>query len=341
MIGQSFLSGISIKQFGVQIMRLILGTNSYQGRPLDIVKSELPSDFAFQCLEEQTMHCFLDAVQNADYILAGGRMRITEGVLERAKKLKMIQRSGVGLDSLDLDAIKKREIPLYVNQGINAQSTAEQTLLLILACLRRLPSINENTKNGVWRKQEQGLQTYELNGKTVGVIGMGHIARILVSLLKPFHVNILYHSRTRAEQTFEEENNMTFVSLNELLSSSDVVTLHCALTEQTRGMIGSSALDRMKKGGILVNTARGGLVDTVALRDALQDGRLSYAALDVHEYEPIPDDYALKNLDNIILTPHIAGVTFDSFRAMMHSAFHNIECFENGRIEEIAPYRVL
>ena len=105
-----------------------------------------------------------------DYILAGGRLKISKEVLERAEKLQMIQRSGVGLDALDLEAIKEKNIPLYVNQGVNAESVAEHALLFMLACLRKLPTINRNTKNGVWKKQEQGVQTAELKVKTIGIV---------------------------------------------------------------------------------------------------------------------------------------------------------------------------
>ena len=160
-------------------------------KPFDIVIWEKPTSFELRFLSEQSQNALLNEVENIDYILAGGRLKITREVLDRAVNLKMIQRSGVGLDSLDLDAIKEKGIPLYVNQGVNAESVAEHAILLMLACLRRLPSINRNTKNGIWNKQAQGVQTSELKGKTVGIIGMGNIAQTLVSLLKPFKVNIL------------------------------------------------------------------------------------------------------------------------------------------------------
>ena len=322
-------------------MKTILLTNQYSGLPLQIVQSEVPEGFVLRFLSEQTQDALLKAAPEADYILAGGRLKITRDVLENAKKLRMIQRSGVGLDALDLDSLREKGIPLYVNQGVNAESVAEHTLLLMLACLRRLPSIDRNTKNGIWKKQEQGVQTAELRGKTVGIIGMGNIAKTLVNLLKPFHTTILYYNRTRQCPEFEAENNMRFVSMDELLKQSDLVTIHCALTPETRNLIDAESLREMKDGAILVNTARGPIVDPTALADALRSGKLAYAALDVHATEPIPADYPLKELDNVILTPHLAGVTSDSFRAMMHDAFRNIACFEKGDWQTIAPYRYL
>ena len=319
----------------------ILFTNKYTGAPLEIVNSELPQGFRSVFLPEQTQEALLEYAPCADYILAGGRLKLTEEVLDRAVRLKMIQRSGVGLDALDLAAIAAKRIPLYVNQGVNAQSVAEHTLLLILACLRRLPTVSRNTKNGIWKKQEQGVQTAELKGKTVGIIGMGNIARTLVGLLKPFGVTILYTNLFRMPLEYEADNNMRFVTTGELLTEADIVTVHCTLVPETVNLIRTETLRMMKDGAILVNTARGGIVDPDAVAEALKSGKLSYAAFDVHTEEPIATDYPLKTLDNVILTPHIAGVTADSFRAMMHNAFGNIECFENGDLEAIAPYRYL
>ena len=322
-------------------MKTILLTNKYSGIPLQIVQSEIPDGFEMTLLSEQTQEALLEEASKADYILAGGRLKITREVLRRATRLKMIQRSGVGLDALDLYAIKEKGVPLYVNGGVNAESVAEYALLLILACLRRLVEIDRNTKNGIWKKQEQGVRTSELKGKTVGIIGMGNTARTLVGLLKPFHVHILYYDIFRTDPEYEAENDMTFSDIGGLLSDSDAVTVHCALTEETRGLINAENIARMKPGAVLVNTARGEIVDPGALAEGLKTGRISYAALDVHTAEPIPEDYPLKDIGNVILTPHVAGVTADSFRAMMRDAFRNIECFENGDLDRIAPYRYL
>lgn len=322
-------------------MKTILLTNKYSGTPLDIANGEAPDGFIIRFLPEQTQEALLDAVAGADYILAGGRLKISREVLEKADRLRMIQRSGVGLDALDLDAIKEKGIPLYVNQGVNAESVAEHTLLFMLACLRKLPLINSNTKNGIWKKQEQGVQTAELKGKTVGIVGMGNIAKTLIGLLKPFQVKILYYNRSQMPTEYEMENNMSFVSMDELLKNSDIVTIHCALTPETRNLINYETLGMMRDGAILVNTARGEIVDPVSVAEALRNGKLPFAAFDVHAQEPIQDDYPLKDIENVILTPHVAGVTADSFRTMMHDAFRNIECFDNGELEVIAPYRYL
>lgn len=322
-------------------MRTILLTNNYKGTPLKIVQSEAPKDFSIRFLEDQTEQCLSNSITDVDYILAGGRIKISRNVLSNANRLKMIQRSGVGLDALDLEAIKEKSIPLYVNQGINAESVAEHTLMLILSALRRLTEINSNTHNGIWKKQEQGLKTFELHGKTVGIIGMGNIAKTLIRLLKPFGVSIIYYNLFRESEEYEKENNMRFASINETLSESNIVTLHCALTNETTHLICKKSLAVMKDGAVLVNTARGQIVNTIDLADALKSGKISFACLDVHESEPLCDDYILKGINNVILTPHVAGVTNDSFRSMMRRAMRNIEKFDNGEFAEIEQYRYL
>ncbi len=320
-------------------MKKILLTNKYSGLPLNIVKSALPEFFSFSMLEQPTAECLAQSVAEADYLLAGGRVRIDENALQHAAKLKMIQRSGVGLDSIDLEALKRHGIPLYVNRGVNSQSVAEHSLLLMLACLRRLTEIHNNTVAGIWKKQEQGVRTFELHGKTVGLVGMGSIARKVAGLLKPFGVRILYFDPYKLDEKTEHELSVEYTDFNTLLIKSDIVSLHCPMTDANAQMINGDTIRLMKHGAILVNTARGGLVDSFALHAALQEDRLSFAGLDVHETEPLPADYPLKSLPNVILTPHIAGVTADSFRAMMTDAMRNIELFDLGRLSEIEHAR--
>lgn len=320
-------------------MAIIQVTNTYSGNVLSLLRSCSPYGFEVRTLRENSASAFLSAVQDADYILASGRLKITSEILASAKKLKMIQRTGVGLDSLDLDAIKARNIPLYVNQGVNAQSVAEHTVLLILACLRRLCEINRNTKNGIWRKQAQGITTYELHEKTVGLIGMGHIGRKTAAILKSFGAEILYYDAFRRSEDEERVLGIRYVSLEELFRQSQVVSLHCPLNEATRHLISSNTISMMRENVIIVNTARGTLIDEQALYEALLSGKVGYAALDVHSHEPVTDTSGLLSLDNVIATPHIGGVTYDSFYGMMSGAMRNIALFEQGRTGEIEQYR--
>lgn len=318
-------------------MKIIQITNTYTGAVLDIVRRCAPEGFEIRTLPENTQQALADCAADADYILASGRVRLTEEILDKARRLRMVQRTGVGLDALDLSALKKRGIPLYVNRGVNAESVAEHALLLMLACLRRLPAVHRNTANGIWKKQERGIQTYELAGKTVGLIGMGNIACTLAGLLKGFGVRILYCDPFRLSEQKERELGVAFCEMDELLPQADILSLHCPLTEQTRGIMNRESFARMKDGAILVNTARGGLVDTAAAVEALRSGKLSFAGLDVHEEEPLTGGEIMR-LENVILTPHIGGITYDSFYRMMCDAMRNIEKFDKGEPEEIAAY---
>ena len=319
-------------------MRTILLTNNYPVGPYEIVLKELPEGFNLAMLEENTQECIEAEVCNADYILASGRVKITEAVLDKATKLKMIQRTGVGLDSLDLVTIRKKKIPLYVNQGVNSKSVAEHTLLLMLACLRKLPQLHRNIANGIWKKQEQGVQTFELSGKTVGLIGMGNIAKAVVKLLRGFEVNVLYYDIKRLSSEEECQFGIRYCTLEELLPQVDILSLHCPLTENTRNIIDKNALEKMKKDAIIINTARGGLIDMRALAEALKTGTLAFAGLDVYDEEPLKEENPILSLENVVLTPHIGGITKDSFQKMMHDAMRNIERFENGKLDEIKQY---
>lgn len=320
-------------------MRIIQITNTYKGTVLEIVKSCVPEGFKVRTLCENSTKALIECVGDADYILASGRVKITKEVLDEASKLKMIQRTGVGLDSLDLEELKSRNIPLYVNQGVNAESVAEHTLLLMLASLRRLPIIHRNTERGIWKKQEQGIQTYELAGKTVGLVGMGNIAKTVVALLKGFGVNVLYYDPYPLNAEQEVELGAHYCEYEKMLSKVDILSLHCPLTEQTRKIVNRESLAKIRKGAILINTARGELVDMNAVVDALKSGLLSFAGLDVHEEEPLTGNKEIMKLENVILTPHIGGITYDSFYRMMHDAMRNIVKFEDGKLEDISQYR--
>lgn len=320
-------------------MKKILLTNHYGPAPYSVVSSVIPDGFELIMLDENSQECLMDKADQADYLLASGRVKITDEFLEKAVNLKMIQRTGVGLDSLDLKSIRNRNIPLYVNQGVNAQSVAEHSLLLILACMRRLTVIHKNTSSGIWKKQDQGVRTSELSGKTIGLIGMGNIAQTLVRLLSGFETEIIYYDPFRLDQEKEKQLGIRYAELKDVISGCDILSLHCPLNEGTKKIVNAETISLMKDGAALVNTARGGLVDTNALASALENGKISFAGLDVFETEPVREDDPLLNAENVILTPHIGGITRDSFYAMMHDAMRNIEKYEKNKTDEIECFR--
>lgn len=320
-------------------MKTILLTNHYSGDPLEIIKSTVPEGFELIVLDKADQKELADKAAKADYFLASGRLKINNEVLYKAEKLKMIQRTGVGLDSLDLKLIKEKGIPVYVNQGINADSVAEHTLLLILASLKRLVNVDRATKSGKWIKQKQGVKNHELKSRVVGLVGMGNIGKRTARMLSGFDVSILYYDVYPVDKATEKALGLKRASLNEVLENSDVVSLHCPLTDTTRHIINSKSIRLMKDGAILVNTARGPLVEEAAVIDALKCGKLSYAGFDVYEEEP-PADTELFGLDNVVTTPHIGGITYDSFYRMMNDAMRNIKLFDEGELNKIERYKL-
>ena len=323
------------------MMPKILHTARYTGLPLEILEKACPQGFTVKTLDELSQDQLVKEAVDADYLLVSGRLVINNVVLDAAKRLKMIQRTGVGTDMLDKEEIQKRGIPVYVNAGVNARSVAEHTLMLILATLKRLPQINGQMHKGVWKKQQSGVSTNELFGKTIGIVGMGHVGRLVATMLQPFQAKILYTDIVRQPEAVEKDLNLTYCdSFEKLLPLVDVLTLHCPMVSDNLEALNSHTLAMMKEGSIIINTARGKLINPDDLYDAVKSGHIRAAALDTHYEEPVKDGYKLAELDNVILTPHIGGLSYEAFEAMMVGAMENIEAFESGRMAEIASKRL-
>lgn len=319
----------------------ILHTARYTGLPLEILQKACPHGFTVKTLDEATHEQLIKEAADADYFLVSGRLPIDKAVLDHAPKLKMIQRTGVGTEMLDLEEIRKRGIPVYVNAGVNARSVAEHTLTLMMAALKRLPQINAQTHSGVWKKQQQGVTTHELYGKTVGLIGMGNIGRLVAAMLQPFGAKVLYTDVFRQKEEVETNLGLTYCdSFEALLPQCDILSFHCPLTKENTEMLNKQTLAMMKENGIVVNTARGKLINPDDLYEALKSGHVKAAALDTHYEEPVKEGYKLAELDNVILTPHIGGLSYEAFASMMQEAMNNIQAFEEGRLEEIEPKRL-
>ena len=316
-------------------MKTILLTNRYEGTPLSILRDAVGDRFNLIMLDEVTQKNLNEKVPEADYLLVSGRLKVDRELLANAGKLKMIQRTGVGLDTIDFEALKEFNIPLYVNFGVNAVSVAEHAVMLILAVLRRTCSVNAQVQSAVWKKQKTGLTTHELYGKTVGIVGMGQIGRHAASILRGFGVKILYFDQYRLKPEDEEKYAAEYRDLDSLLKESDIVTLHCSLTPDTKYLINRDTLAKMKPGSILINTARGKLVDQNALKEAVESGHLMGAGIDTFEEEPIIQDNPLIGLDNVTLSPHIGGVTYEAFSRMMCLGIQNIEQYDNVNLEAI------
>jgi len=316
-------------------MPTILLTNKYSEKVLAVVRRELPEGFDFISLQNASKEELMQKVAEVDYFLASGRVSIDKEIIESATKLKMIQRTGVGTDTIDLKTLKEKNIPVYINSGINSTSVAEHTILLILSVLRRLTSVDTGVKAGKWGKNDVGITCHNLNGKTVGIIGIGNIGKTVVTMLRPFGVTIVYYDPFRLSEQEEKELNIQYSDFPELLTQVDILSLHCPLTPQTKGLMGISEIASMKQGAFIINTARGPLIDEIALLDALKSRHIKGAGLDVFSQEPIHPNNPLLNLENVILTPHTGGLTQETFSKMIRDAFENIRLFETGKFDLI------
>ena len=245
-------------------------------------------------------------IRNYDVLIVRSRTKVTRQLIERAERLKVIGRAGVGLDNIDVEAAEKRGITVLNTPEAPADSTAELTIGLILALARKIPSADKSMKEGRWLKGR--LKGWQLKGKTIGLIGLGNIGLRVARLAKAFGMKILFTKRTPPSPEVLKELEAEFVPLEDLLRRSDVVSIHVPLTEETRGMIGERELSLIKEGAVLINTSRGAVVDEEALLNALQSGRLRGAALDVYTVEP-PKDLRLIKLPNVVCTPHIGAQT--------------------------------
>lgn len=323
-------------------MPKILHTYRYTGRPWDILKSVVPEGYTIKTLDEPTQEQLIKEAADADYLLVSGRLKINKEVLDCAKNLKMIQRTGVGIEMLDKEAIKAKDIPVYVNAGVNARSVAEHTLALILSCLKRVPAIDKQVRAGIWKKQETGTSCHELYGKTVALVGMGAIGRQVATYLHCFGAKIVYTDLYRMSEEQENTLGATYLtSFEELLPMADILSFHCPLTDDNKEMLNASTITKMKDGAIVVNTARGKLINENDLYEALTSGKLASAGLDVHYEEPMLKDDPFCTLDNVILSAHIAGLSFETFHSMMKGAVDNIVAFDEGRLGEIENKKLI
>ena len=277
-------------------------------------------------------------VENAEFLLPGWAA-VTEPMLVRAKKLRMIQKWGIGYDRIDVDAARKRGIPLAITAGSNAGPVAELAIALILAVYRRIPYNTGAMRAGKWPKAEMRETCFQICGKTVGIVGFGNIGRLLARRLRGFDCRVIYYDARRAAAETEATLDACYVPLDELLSQSDIVSLHAPFVGETAKMINASSIATMKDGAILINTARGELVDEKALYDALVSGKLRGAGLDAFDPEPPAADNPLLSLDQVVTTPHAGGGVFDNVENVARHSLGNMVKFLRG--EPLAPADVV
>lgn len=266
----------------------------------------------------------VEHAKDADVIILGND-RLDSATIGKLPNLKLVVRHGAGLDNIDFSELGKRDITVANTPGANKEETADLTFALILDLARMVTQSINQLKGGVWNK----IPGRTLYGKTIGIIGVGAIGMAVASRAMGFGMDILGNDIVQRDEA--ARFGLLYTSLNELLSASDVVTIHAPLTSATKNLIGARELKRMKPGALLINTARAGVVREAALEKALMSGHLGGYAVDVYAKEP-PDPTSYMSLPNVLTTPHIGSSTMEANLRMGDMAVDNILAFMNGAV---------
>jgi len=295
----------------------------FHAQSLDVIQKALPPGWQLQVTDDATEEARRAVLKDADaaFVMAAPLPR---SVLRVAPHLTFVHKLGAGIDRIDSAYCAEAGIGLARLNAGNAIPTAEHTLLLMLAACRGLRSLDQGVRAGKWEKERARGTGRQINGRTIGIIGFGAVGQQVARLLAPFGATVRYYSRTRAPTEVELALDVAFMELDDLLASSDIVTLHVPLQHDTKNLIDAKRLRRMKSGAILINTGRGAVIDEAALAQALQDEDLLAAGLDVFAQEP-PSESPLLNAPHTMLTPHVGGATIDNFHGVVGRAVDNLQ----------------
>lgn len=263
--------------------------------------------------------------------------RLDASVMDVAPQLKVISKHGVGVDNIDIQAAADRGIPVLVASGANAVSVAEHAIALLLATVKRILPLDAGLRVGRWEKP--GFSGREIAGSTMGLMGMGAIAQATGSIAKGFGLNLVGFDPYAPDSAFEELGVTRCASFEDMLARTNILSLHCPLTDQTRHILNADTLARMPEGGYVINTARGGLIDEAALVAAIQSGHLTGAGLDTFAVEPPVPDHPFFSVPEIVLTPHIGGVTRQAGARVGVDAVRGIFQILDG--QPVAPERII
>jgi len=283
----------------------------------EVLRRNLPPDFELVTLSDGPVE---ELLPDLEFLIAG---KVTSGMLEQARKLRFIQTPGAGWDGIDLKAAAACGIPIATTACGIADEVAELTFALMLAVARRVVELDRELRQGNWLMWDRRLVSRTIAGRTLGIVGMGRIGREVASRARGFKMDICYSD---PQPTADYRR----LPLDELLVSSDIVSLHVPLDRTTRRLLDRERIARMKPGAILINVARGEVVDEQALSEALQDGRLAGAGLDVFDPEPPLATSPLLKMDNVVLTPHVGSGTWDSTTLRARAYVRNIQRFVAG-----------
>lgn len=302
-------------------MHRVLFINGQSQEVADIVGNSAPKGFVLDiCSSRLSEREKIERVARADFLILHPA-ELCRSVIQNAKNLGHVQLLTAGYDKVDLAAASEFGITVATNGGANAWAVAEQTVALLLCLYKRLIPCDQSVRARTWRKPITGMNTFELAGKTIGLLGVGNIGSKVAKRLQAFETRIIYHDLFRKPGV----EDWASVSLETLLRESDVLSVHVPLTSETRGMIGVNELALMSPAAVIINTSRAEVFDEAALEEALRTRRIAGAGLDVFHQEPISPSNGLLTLDNVVLSPHSAGHSYEGWFRRSHFAWENIQ----------------
>jgi len=273
---------------------------------------------------------FASSLKGAEYLVCYPHLPLSDGFYQAVPRLRLVQLLSAGYDNVDLEAARRAKVPVSNNGGANAISVSEHAMMLMLTVARKVVWQHGSVSGGRWRGNGPAPRMYELYDKTLGIIGLGTIGKKVARLGRAFGMRVQYFDIARLTEDQEDSLGVKFRLIRELLRSSDVVSLHVPLNDSTRHLIGKEELALMKPTAIIVNTSRGPVIDETALTAHLAAGKIFGAGLDVFDQEPPPSNNPLFKLDNVVLTAHFAGPTWDNHVARFRNAFDNVQRVARG-----------
>lgn len=272
----------------------------------------------------------LEDLKDADCIVLRG-FKINEKKICQIPNLKFIQRWGAGFDTVDIEAAGKRNIYVSNLPGVNAYAVSEMVITMILALYKNLINHHNSLVKGNWTRDSYNERTYTLKNKLVGLIGFGNIGKQVCKLVQSFGASVQYYDIYRLQSSEEKEFNVKYVELIDLFKTSDIISVHLPLTDNTKGIIDKDELKLMKNTAIIINTSRGGIINENALYESLANNEILGAGLDCFCSEPIDPDNPLLKLENVVLTPHVGGASIDLSDEMAIHVARNIMRFNNNQ----------
>jgi phosphoglycerate dehydrogenase-like enzyme len=293
----------------------------------DIAREMAPGGFETVIVSDSEV---VASLPNTEYMICYPHVPMRDAFYKAAPKLRLVQLLSAGYDNVDLEAARRARVPLSNNGGANAISVSEHALMLMLTVYRKVVWQHGSVSGGRWRGNGPAPKMYELYDKTLGIVGLGTIGKKVARLGRAFGMRVQYFDIARLTEDEADALGVKFRLLRELIRTSDIVSMHVPLNDSTRHIIGAEELALMKPTSVIINTSRGPVIDEVALHKTLSAGKIFGAGLDVFDQEPPPSNNPLFKLDNVVLTAHFAGPTWDNHTARFRNAFDNVQRVARG-----------